>query len=417
MHPPVPARMPEGRMNKLLIVSIDTYRRDNIGKIVKGRPISPFLTTAARQNTFHNNYYASANWTIPSYASMFTGLPTIGHNFWGVKSIPEEPAELIFDTLTNAGMRSSLLCAGVLGEADIFKYRSSRYYASTYDPFKLDGTIDLIVERLRESDFVFFHTFLMHDYMMAYAYGSPVRGLRRTYPFISESESVEMSEKMKAWRREHFSLTKDDLERLERMYYNECILVDAFVQALFDEVRGRFAGLDIIVNSDHGECFSHCGKHAFGDDWEWILWPLWHHSSGLCFEQFEVFAIDCRDTQNGGAVDGDLMDHEDIHRMILERFGLPAPPRSPKTGVAVSTGYDKFGFCGVLEDDEIYLFDLSRDLAFVLNDHLRKTAPVPPDRHRIVSSREMLSRMRKQSTSSRQVSDEVRTRLRGFGYM
>ncbi len=405
-------------MNKLLFISIDTYRRDNIGKVVDGIPISPFLTKIAGESIFHNNYYASANWTVPSYASMFTGQPTIGHNFWGVKSLPAEPVDLIFDTLVDAGIKPSLLCAGVLGEADIFRYRSDRYYASTYDPFKLDGTIDLISQCLEKSDFVFFHTFLMHDYMMAYDYGSPARGMRRAYPFISPGESIRMSEKMKQWRREHFSLTKDDLERLERMYYNECLLVDAFSEAVFGEVLGRFTGLDIIINSDHGECFSHCSKHAFGDDWAWILWPLWHHSSGLCYEQFEVFAIDHRSScAESGVIDGALMDHEDIHRMILQRFGLPAASSVPKTQVAVSTGYDKFGFCGILEGDEIYLFDLGRDLAFVLNDHLYSHAAIPPDRHKIARYRKSLSERRSHTTSGVEAGDEVKMRLQGFGYL
>jgi hypothetical protein len=405
-------------MEKLLLISIDTYRRDNIGKVVGGRPISRFLTEIAGRSVFHNNYYASANWTVPAYASMFTGQPTVGHNFWGVKSLPDQPVDLVFDTLVDAGIRPSLLCAGVLGEADIFKYRSNRYYASTYDPFKLDGTIDLIVERLEQSDFVFFHTFLMHDYLMDYTYRSPVRGLKREYAFIPPEKSARMSERMRQWRKEHFSLTRDELETLERMYYNECLLVDDFLEAVFVEVLGRFPGLDIIVNSDHGECFSHCGKHAFGDDWAWILWPLWHHSSGLCYEQFEVFAIECGSSvTQGGLVDGELMDHEDIYRMILERFGLPIGPRVPKSQIAVSTGYDKFGFCGILEGEEIYLFDLGRDMAFVLNDHLYSHTVIPPDRHKIARYRRLLAERLRKSESSSEASDSVRARLQGFGYL
>ena len=34
-------------MEKLLVVSLDTYRRDNIGKTVDGVAISPFLTKIA----------------------------------------------------------------------------------------------------------------------------------------------------------------------------------------------------------------------------------------------------------------------------------------------------------------------------------------------------------------------------------
>jgi hypothetical protein len=405
-------------VRKLLFISIDTYRKDNIGKAVGGVPISPFLTKVAREGIFYDNYYASANWTVPSYASMFTGEPTVTHNFWGIKCLPGQPVNLIFDTLVDAGISPSLLCAGVLGEADIFKYRSNRYFASTYDPFKLDGTIDLVVDRLEESDLVFFHTFLMHDYMMHFNYHSPRRGMKREYSFIGAGESRAMGERMGRWRQEHFSLAADDLARLERMYYNECLLVDAFVEALFNEVLSRFRDLDIIINSDHGECFSHCGKNAFGKDWAWLLWPLWHHSSGLCYEQFEVFAIDYRSSSaNGGSVNSMLMDHEDIYRMILERFHLRTAKNRPKSEILVSTAYDRFGFCGILENDEIYLFDLSKGLEFVLNDHLSSNTVLVPDPDRIERYRGILRERQRQSVCCEEASDEVRMRLKGMGYL
>jgi hypothetical protein len=405
-------------VSKLLFISIDTYRKDNIGKAVGGMPISPFLTKVAREGIFYDNYYASANWTVPSYASMFTGEPTVAHNFWGIKCLPGQPVNLIFDRLVDAGIRPSLLCAGVLGEADIFKYRSNRYFASTYDPFNLDGTIDLVMDRLEESDLVFFHTFLMHDYLMHFNYCSPRRGMKREYSFIGAGESHAMGEKMVRWRREHFSLTADDLARLERMYYNECLLVDAFIEAMFNTVLSRFPDLDVIINSDHGECFSHCGKNAFGKDWAWILWPLWHHSSGLCYEQFEVFAVDYRSSPSKrGFVNSTLMDHEDIYRMILERFDLQTERTEPKSQVVVSTAYDKFGFCGILEDEEVYLFDLNRDLEFILNDHLFSNMLIAPDPNRIERYRGILRERRKHSVGCKEASDQVRIRLKGLGYL
>ena len=92
---------------------------------------------------------------------------------------------------------------------------------------------------------------------------------------------------MKLWREEHFPLTLEDLAIVEKMYYNECLLVDDFMRQLVDVVLERYPGLEIIVNSDHGECFSHCGKKAFDGNWGKSENPLWHHSTGFCSEQFE----------------------------------------------------------------------------------------------------------------------------------
>jgi len=405
-------------MNKLLVVSLDTYRKDNIGKVVNGVAISPFLTGIAGQGIFYDNYYASCNWTVPAYASMFTGQPTVAHNFWGVKSDPGQPTNLIFDRLATAGVRPSLLCAGVLGEADLFKHRSNKYFASTYDTRKVDGMIDLVVQRLEASDFVFFHTFLMHDYFMHLDYLSPRLGIKRQYPFVGAEESEQVGRRMKAWRNEHFALAPDELATVEKMYYNECLLVDDFARALFDAVLAKFPSTRIIINSDHGECFSHCGKQAFDKDWTWLLWPLWHHSSGLCYEQFEVFAIEYGVGANGGAkVDKNLMDHEDIYRMILDRLGLAAPKNGAKTYNLVSTAYGVAGYCGVLEGNEIYLYDLNNQCNFLLADHIHSNAPVTPDPNRIEKYRNVILAHRTDAASCEEPDEEVKLRLKGWGYI
>ncbi|HVP56471.1 MAG TPA: sulfatase-like hydrolase/transferase [bacterium] len=405
-------------MDKLLVISLDTYRKDNIGKAVDGVPISPFLARIARQGIFYDNYYASCNWTVPAYASMFTGQPTVAHNFWGVKSDAEQSTNLIFDRVAAAGLRPSLLAAGVLGEADLYKCRSKNYFASTYDTRKLDGTIDLVIQRLGASDLVFFHTFLMHDYFMHFDYLSPRLGIKRQHRFIGVEESEQMGRRMKAWRDEHFSLAPDELAKVEKMYYNECLLVDDFAKALLTAVLAKYPKTRILINSDHGECFSHCGKPAFGKDWTWLLWPLWHHSSGLCYEQFEVFAIEYGAGINGGPkVDKDLMDHEDIHRIMLDRLGLATPKPCPKTFNLVSTAYGVAGYCGVLESDQIYLYDLNQDCCFLLADHIRTNVPVKPDPARVERYRNVLLARRLEGAAYEDPDEEVKQRLKGWGYM
>jgi arylsulfatase A-like enzyme len=404
-------------MDKLLVVSLDTYRRDNLGKVVSGIPISPFMTSLKDNSVYYDNYIASCNWTIPSYASMFTGEPTVSHNFWGYRLYPGQPVDLIFDRLNEAEVRPSLLCCGVLAESDIFQYRSQRYSASTYDTRKLDGMINMVANRLKESDMVFFHTFLMHDYFHHYEYTSGQYGLKRRYDFIDEEQSQVMGQKMKLWREQHFPLTMEDLEIVERMYYNECLLVDDFMRRLVDVVLERYPGLEIIVNSDHGECFSQCGKKAFDGNWGLSENPLWHHSTGFCFEQFEVFAIRHNRRLGGGIVDHTLMDHEDFYQMMLGKFGLQDRGIGGKTRNLVSTSYAKVGFCGVHEKGDIYLFDRNRDFAFILKDNLHTNDVGEPVADSIVRHRELLKSRNRDISSYSEASEEVKARLKGFGYM
>jgi hypothetical protein len=405
-------------MQKLLVVSLDTYRKDNLNREVNGIAISPFLSQIMREGTFYDNYLASCNWTIPSYASMFTGEPTIGHNFWGVKRFPGQAVDLMFDTLVSAEIWPSLICVGVLAEADIFQYRSNRYFATTYDPYKLDGTIDLICRQLEATDFVFFHTFLMHDYMHHHEYRSPRHGLTRPYLFIDRVRSETMGEKMKQWREEHFPLTLDDLKVLEAMYYNECLLVDGFMRALFEAVLSRFPDLEIMINADHGECFSHCGKKAFDGSWNRTKWPLWHHSTGFCREQFEVFAIEYNSrSQCAGKIIGDLMDHEDMYRLMMSKFGLVEPTLGGKTYNIISTSYDRVGFCGIIENGDVYLYDRNDNFKFLLNDNLYTNDFADPDTDRIVRYREILKSQSREIECYAEASAEVKARLKGFGYL
>jgi hypothetical protein len=405
-------------MKKMLFVSLDTYRKDNLGKKVDGTPISPFMTGLLGQGTYYDNYFASANWTIPSYASMFTGQPTVSHNFWGVKSYPGQPVDLIFDTLAMAEIRPSLVCVGVLAESDIYQYRADSYFATTYDPHRLDGTIDLVLRRLEQSEFVFFHTFLMHDYMHHYEYVSPRHGMERPYLFLDEERSRIMGRKMRLWRQEHFPLAMDDLAILERMYYNECLLVDRFVETLLSAVLDRFPDLNIIINSDHGECFSQCGKKAFDGYFRRTEHPLWHHSTGFCREQFEVFAIEL----NGpgglpGTVNSDLMDHEDIYSMIMARFGLMEHGAGKKTFNLISTSYDRVGFCGVLDGGDVHLYDRNEGFKFLLKDNLYTNGFPEPDQAAIELNRSRLMARSREIQSCAEASEEVKERLKGFGYM
>lgn len=404
-------------MDKLLVVSLDTYRKDNLGKVVNGIPISPFMTEFMKSSVYYDNYFASCNWTIPAYASMFTGEPTVAHNFWGYRLYPGQPVDLIFDRLVEAEVRPSLLCCGVLAESDIFQYRSQRYFATTYDTRKLDGMISMIANRLKESEMVFFHTFLMHDYFHHYEYASDRFGLRRRYDFIDIEQCRTMGQKMKLWREQHFPLTMEDLGIVERMYYNECLLVDDFMRKLVEVVLERYPGLEIIVNSDHGECFSQCGKKAFDGNWGKSENPLWHHSTGFCFEQFEVFAIRHGRRVDGGIVDHSLMDHEDFYRMMLAKYDLGDRVTGAKDCNLISTSYAKVGFCGVLENGEVHLYDRNRDFEFILKDNLYTNdigAPVP---EKVIACRHLLKSRSRDISSYAEAGEEVKARLKGLGYM
>ena len=71
----------------------------------------------------------------------------------------------------------------------------------------------------------------------------------------------------------------------------------------------------------------------------------------------------------------------------------------------------------VLEAGEVYLFDRNNDFRFLLNDNLYTNTFPDPDTDRIVRYREMLRSRSKDVECYAEATDEVRSQLKGFGYL
>ena len=79
-----PTDAPEGAPN-VLLVSLDSVRRDLVGSYGR-RPrhapdarTSPHLDRLAERGVLFENASATSSWTLPSHASLFTGLPELVH--------------------------------------------------------------------------------------------------------------------------------------------------------------------------------------------------------------------------------------------------------------------------------------------------------------------------------------------------
>jgi len=74
------SELPRGTRPNLVLVSIDSLRPDHLGCYGYGRPTSPFLDSLAEGGVRFENAVSTTSWTLPSHASLFTGLlgPTHG---------------------------------------------------------------------------------------------------------------------------------------------------------------------------------------------------------------------------------------------------------------------------------------------------------------------------------------------------
>ena len=58
----------------VVIITMDTMRADHLGCYGYERPTSPRIDEFARSAVFYPRSIASSPWTIPSHASLFTGM-------------------------------------------------------------------------------------------------------------------------------------------------------------------------------------------------------------------------------------------------------------------------------------------------------------------------------------------------------
>lgn len=96
----------------LVLISLDCVRADAIGGRLESQPRTPNLDRFASQATSFTNCCSAATWTIPSHASLFTGLYPWHHGSWGSQPRPISPsAETLSEFLSHSGFRTISLSA------------------------------------------------------------------------------------------------------------------------------------------------------------------------------------------------------------------------------------------------------------------------------------------------------------------
>jgi hypothetical protein len=97
--PPVIVPRPVTPARNIILVSIDTLRADHLGCYGYERNTSPNIDRLAKEGIRFDNAIASSSWTLPSHASMFTGLDPQRHGAVHFGMCGNVRLEQDFDTL------------------------------------------------------------------------------------------------------------------------------------------------------------------------------------------------------------------------------------------------------------------------------------------------------------------------------
>lgn len=262
-----PTAQPASR-NVLLIV-LDTVRDDRVGQ----RGITPHLDEFASSATVFSRAYSNAPWTLPSHASLFTGLYPVQHR------ATQETLALGIDCPTLAERFSAAGWAtfgasanGIVSKAnglargferfdEVFREETSERFAASSHPNE-GALIDFLDQNEGRPWFAFVNFIEAHlpfdppaEYVERF-----VDQERVTQPLLDHCAEIE--------QKDHYAnprgLKKRILALLGQLYDAEVAALDAHVGHLLRTLtdRGDLENTTVVITSDHGENLGEHGHFA-----------------------------------------------------------------------------------------------------------------------------------------------------------
>ncbi|MDE0884918.1 MAG: sulfatase-like hydrolase/transferase [Myxococcota bacterium] len=249
------SQLPEPRRS-LIVISMDTLRADRLGAYGYARSTSPNIDALAARGARFARAHSPAPWTLPSHASIFTGLTPQRHatHSWGDK-IPSSVPTLA-ELLRGAGWRTFGHTTGGFVSGRYGFARGFEEYVDELSGFKMTlNAARRKIESLPEGEpyFLFLQTFTVH---CPYPASSAHRATFRRQP---ESVVIEMASPCTVRPLEsNFSEAQKKLfsDRYDAAIRSADEKLADFVEFL--DRRGEFKDTYLVLLSDHGDEF---GEH------------------------------------------------------------------------------------------------------------------------------------------------------------
>jgi len=221
------------------------------------RETSPRIDAFSREAVLFKTAVAASTYTLPTHASMLTGLPPSLHGSNLRRGISPSVA-YVPETLLRAGYRvSAVVSAAYLSQTYGFhrgfhSYRVSGGRAASI----IDGALAALDEGEGQAQFLFLHLYDVHA-----PYTAPREFIDR---FLEPKADV--TESLRVMRPNARPPNDVELQRVVALYDTEVAYVDQEIGRFLDELktRGLFDTSLIIITADHGEAFQEHGAWRHG---------------------------------------------------------------------------------------------------------------------------------------------------------
>lgn len=322
---PEPAEPPPRRPNVLLLV-MDTTRRDRCSVHGYERPTTPFLEEFATDATVFDTAWSPAPWTGPSHASLFTGLRPARHGLRaGVSRHLSDERETLAESFKAAGYSTAAFVnappvARVFGFSqgfDVFRELFADRSWSHPRARETHAEAARWAERVHaagEPFFLFVNDYDPHlPYRPVEEFGAQFVDAEFTPDEVRRGMEFEFIRAL----RHNLGLerTTERQDRVLSQLYDACIAtLDAEIRTLFErlDAGGLLEDTIVVIVGDHGDNVGDQGlhDHQFSVHRGLLEVPLVIRAPGV----FE-----------GGTRHGEVVRLEDLHPTILELAGLAVP--------------------------------------------------------------------------------------------
>ena len=279
----------------VLVITIDTLRPDRLGCYGYNRPTSPRIDEVAAGSVLFEQVVCSSPQTLPSHASIFTGLHPRTHKSISHESVLPDEVTTLAEILKERGYRTAaFISSHVLDRKYGLNQGFDRYWQvnEVMRPKQrelaqqrgIDPTTNEVLSWLEENGqskfFAWIHWFHPHR---PYAPPLEVRAKFVGDYLGDANSSTEFI--MKVWRDE-VDLPDEDVRYISQLYDGEIAFTDQQVGRVLDALDslGISGKTIVVITADHGEMlYEH--EYYFGHDIalyeECIMIPLIINHPGL----------------------------------------------------------------------------------------------------------------------------------------
>lgn len=261
----------------IVLVVLDTTRADALSAYGNTRPITPRIDALADRGVRFERAYATDFWTLPSHASLLTGLHPSEHGATSESDHLRSSVETLAETLRSAGWRTGAFVSnpwlsrerGFAQGFDLYRESwseaapgSDEYLA---DRAGLMASLEWMDQQAAGPVRPFFAFFNWNSAHLPYQ-PDPIVYVDLFPAPLDIDRVAALKEINGGWAvlAGAVELDADDLGTMRSLYEAEVSRLDGLVGQLVDglSARGMLDDTLVIVTSDHGEAF---GEHGLID--------------------------------------------------------------------------------------------------------------------------------------------------------